>query len=84
MSVVPTAATSGQIDGPGVRERYPDQVEVVFHDVKRDPRVARTYGIRLIPTQVFLLPDGKEFFRHEGFLPLADVEEVLARMGVGR
>ena len=65
-----------------VRERYGDQVEVVFYDVRKDPAMAREYGVTLIPTQVFLGPDGKEFYRHQGYLPLSMVEAVLHRMGV--
>ncbi|GAB6061910.1 thioredoxin family protein [Deferrisoma palaeochoriense] len=65
-----------------VRERYGDQVEVVFYDVRKNPAMAREYGVTLIPTQVFLGPDGKEFYRHQGYLPLPMVEAVLHRMGV--
>ena len=65
-----------------VEDRYPDRVEVVFHDVKKDPATAGQYKVRLIPTQVFLLPDGSEFFRHEGFFGEDDVVAVLERMGV--
>ncbi len=67
-----------------VTRDYGDRVEVVYHDVRKDPSPAREHRIRLIPTQVFLLPDGTEFFRHEGYFPLEQVEEVLARMGVSR
>jgi thioredoxin 1 len=65
-----------------VRKRFSEQVEVIFCDVRKDPAVAGRYGIRLIPTQVFLLPDGSEFFRHEGYFPESDVLTVLARMGL--
>ncbi|MHB8763007.1 MAG: thioredoxin family protein [Deferrisomatales bacterium] len=65
-----------------VRQRFPEQVEVIFHDVKRDPSAAGRYRVRLIPTQVFLLPDGSEFFRHEGYFAEGEVMAVLARMGV--
>lgn len=65
-----------------VRERFPDQVEVSFHDVRKDPTMAGKYGIRLIPTQIFLLPDGTEFFRHEGYFPEGEVMTVLRKMGV--
>lgn len=67
-----------------VRDRHPEQVQVVFHDVRKDPSQAGRYRIRLIPTQVFLLPDGTEFFRHEGYLPESQVMDVLRRMGVKR
>lgn len=67
-----------------VRERHGGRVEVTFHDVRKDPSVAREWRIRLIPTQIFLRPDGTEFFRHEGYLPLEEVERVLAETGLGR
>jgi len=50
-----------------IEEKFGDQVEVVFHDVWKDKAPAQQYGIQLIPTQVFLDENGKEFFRHEGF-----------------
>jgi len=65
-----------------VRERFPERVAVVFHDVKKEPDLAGRYRVRLIPTQVFLLPDGTEFFRHEGYFPENQVVAVLERMGV--
>lgn len=50
-----------------IEEKYKGQVKVVFHDVWKDKAPAQKYGIQLIPTQVFLDENGKEFFRHEGF-----------------
>jgi thioredoxin 1 len=65
-----------------VRDKYGDRVEVVFYDVRKNRAVGREYRIRLIPTQIFLRADGTEFFRHEGYLPLEEVEKVLRGMGV--
>lgn len=65
-----------------VRQKHGERVDVVFHDVKRDPAKAREYRIRLIPAQIFLKPDGQEFFRHEGYFPEDQVMAVLHRMGV--
>ena len=67
-----------------VRENFPDQVEVIFYDVRKLPAMAGEYGVRLIPTQVFLLADGAEFFRHEGYFAEGEVMAVLAKMGVQR
>ncbi|NOS83718.1 MAG: thioredoxin family protein [Ignavibacteria bacterium] len=50
-----------------IEEKFGGQVKVVFHDVWKDKAPAQKYGIQLIPTQVFLDENGKEFFRHEGF-----------------
>lgn len=43
--------------------------------------LARTHRVNLIPTQVLLDAAGRERFRHEGFLPLEDLEAELARLG---
>ncbi|MBN2372656.1 thioredoxin family protein [bacterium] len=66
-----------------IEEKYPD-VNVIFYDVWRPEGrpFAQTYRIRVIPTQVFLDENGKEYFRHEGFFPREEVEKVLAKAGV--
>lgn len=46
---------------------------VQFIDVWQNPDRAKPYGIKLIPTQIFLDPDGKELFRHEGFFGRDDI-----------
>ena len=67
-----------------IEEKYPEQVEVKFYDI-RTPEgrpYARKYDIRVIPTQVFLDSDGKEYFRHKGFFPQKEIEKILKREGV--
>ena len=67
-----------------IEEKYGSQVKIVFHDVwtpEGRPHGMK-YGIRAIPTQVFLDKDGKEYFRHEGFFPFEEIEKVLKRKGV--
>lgn len=67
-----------------VEKKYGDQITIVFHDVwKPDQRqYAEHYGIRVIPTQVFLDRDGKEFHRHEGFYPEAEIDKLLQKRGL--
>jgi len=67
-----------------VGEEYKGQVKVVFHDVwtQQGKVDAEKYNIRVIPTQVFLDKDGKEYFRHEGFFPKEDPVKVLKKQGV--
>jgi thioredoxin 1 len=67
-----------------IEEKYPDQVKVVFYDVwtPEGKPWARTYKISVIPTQVFLDADGKEFFRHEGFFPEEEIVKILNTKGV--
>ncbi len=49
-------------------EEYRGSFAVEFIDVRRNPDAGQEWGIRLIPTQVFLDADGEELFRHEGFM----------------
>ena len=67
-----------------IEKEYPDQVKVVFHDVWTDEGrpYAQKYGIRAIPTQVFLDKNGKEYFRHQGFFPRNELIKVLKKQGV--
>jgi thioredoxin 1 len=67
-----------------IETEYGSQVGVVFYDVWTDegrPQ-GQQYGIRSIPTQVFLDKDGKEFFRHEGYFPKEEIVKVLKTQGV--
>jgi thioredoxin 1 len=67
-----------------IEEKYGDQVKVIFYDVwKADQKkYAQKYGIRLIPTQIFLDEDGKEFHRHEGFYPEKEIDKLLKSKGL--
>ena len=67
-----------------IEEKYGEQIEVIFYDVwKADQKqYAQKYGIKLIPTQVFLDENGKEFFRHEGFYPEAEIDKLLITKGL--
>ena len=69
-----------------LRKKYPDTVEVVFHDVwtKEGEPFGRSFRIRVIPTQVFLDREGKEYYRHEGYLPLEEVLTALEQGGLKR
>jgi thioredoxin 1 len=67
-----------------IAEKYGDQIEVVFYDVWKPEqhKYAEAYGIRFIPTQLFLDKDGKEVYRHEGFFPEAEINQILQKHGL--
>lgn len=67
-----------------IEEKYGEQVKVVFYDVwtKEQRHYAERYKIKLIPTQVFLDENGKEFHRHEGFYPESEIDRVLETKGL--
>lgn len=67
-----------------IEEEYKGQVKVIFYDVwtaEGKPYI-KEFGIRAIPTQVFLDKDGKEYFRHQGFFAKDELVEVLKTQGV--
>jgi len=66
-----------------IEEEYHD-VKVIFYDVwtSEGRPYAQKYGVRAIPTQVFLDKDGKEFFRHMGFFSKEEIVKVLKKQGV--
>jgi len=65
-----------------LRKDYAGRLSIEFYDVRKDPKPAQTYKIRLIPTQIFLDANGKEFFRHEGFFPKEEIIKVLMQAGI--
>ena len=67
-----------------VEEKYGDQIEVIFYDVWEpdQKKYAEQYLISLIPTQVFLDENGKEFHRHQGFYPEAEIDKILQSKGL--
>jgi len=67
-----------------IEEKYGEQVKVIFYDVWKEDqkKYAQQYGIKLITTQVFLDVNGKEFHRHEGFYPEAEIDKILQGKGL--
>ncbi len=65
-----------------ISEKYGDQIEVTFHDVKKDNEIAAKYQIRMIPTQVFLDENGVEIHRHVGFYPEEQIDIFLQEQGL--
>jgi len=67
-----------------IEKKYGEQVKVVFYDVwtQEQKQYAYQYKIKLIPTQVFLDENGKEFFRHEGFYPEKEIDKLLQAKGL--
>ena len=69
-----------------LEKKYPQDLRIIFYDVWSDAGrpAGERYGIRSIPTQVFLDSAGVEFFRHEGYFPLEEVEKILGTRKVAR
>jgi thioredoxin 1 len=73
-----------QVVMKSIEKKYGSQVKVVFHDVwtPEGKPFGEKYGIEVIPTQVFLDENGKEFSRHEGYFPEEELVKVLKSKGV--
>jgi len=65
-----------------LEKEYAGKAAVVFFDVREDPAPAKRFGIRAIPTQIFFDKDGKETYRHEGFLGEEEIVRRFRDMGV--
>ncbi len=61
---------------------YAGKALVMTVDMDANKDLARDFRIRMMPTQVFLTPDGKEFFRNEGTLEREGIMQVFLKMGV--
>jgi thioredoxin 1 len=53
-----------------IREQYPEKVNVVFYNITfpENRKLMKYYGVSIIPTQILLDDEGKEFFRHTGYI----------------
>jgi thioredoxin 1 len=63
-------------------QAYSGRAIVMAVDMDANKDLVRSFKIRMMPTQVFLAPDGKEFFRNEGTLERDQIAQVFAKMGV--
>jgi len=62
-----------------VEEKYPNKVKTVFYDVwtPEGKEAAKNFEFDVIPTQVFLDKNGKEYARHVGYFEFEELEKIL-------
>ena len=65
-----------------LEKEYGGKAAIVFIDVWKDRSQARRFKIRAIPTQIFFNKEGKEVFRHVGFMSEKAIIKQLKKMGV--
>ena len=65
-----------------LKSEYAGKLQVDFFDVWKDPAAAEYYGVKVIPTQIFFDPDGRELFRHVGFYSKPDILKKWTELGV--
>ena len=65
-----------------LKAEYSGKAEILFIDVWKDPPQAEKFGVQAIPTQIFFDKNGREVYRHMGFLDKQAIVEILTRLGV--
>jgi thioredoxin 1 len=65
-----------------VEKKYRGKAAVILIDVRKNQEPAKRFGIRAIPTQIFFDKQGKEVYRHAGFMSEAEIDQVFQNMGV--
>ena len=65
-----------------LEEEYAGRASILILDVDEYRSLSRKYRVVMIPTQIFFDSDGKEVYRHQGFMPEEDIVAQLKKMGV--
>ncbi len=65
-----------------LRGQYKDRLTVDFIDVWENPDAAEKYDVSTIPTQIFFDAEGKERYRHIGFISKDDILRKWKELGV--
>lgn len=66
-----------------LEKEYGGRANIILLEISEHRDLARKYGVRVIPTQVFFDRDGTEYWRHEGFLSKDAIIEKLKELSVG-
>lgn len=64
-----------------LQKKYANQLSTEFFNVENAGAIANSFKVTIIPTQVFLDPQGKELFRHEGYFPEEDIIKKWQELG---
>jgi thioredoxin 1 len=65
-----------------LQKEYKGKASIVFIDVWNNPEISRKFDVRAIPTQIFYDKNGKEVFRHTGFMDKKSIIALLEKLGV--
>jgi len=65
-----------------VEANHKDNIQVITIDVFQDEKSTEPFNIRVIPTQVVRDKNGKEIYRHEGFISYEALTAKLYNLGI--
>ena len=64
-----------------LKEDFAGQMDVKFVDAWKNREEASSFGVQMIPTQIFYAEDGKELYRHTGFFAREDILATWQKLG---
>ena len=62
-------------------QKYANSVRIIKIDAHDDADLAREYGVKAVPTSIFLDKDHREVYRRKGFMSQKQIESQLKKMG---
>ena len=62
--------------------KYQGKAEIVFINLLDDPEQQYRFELKALPTQIFFNREGKEIYRHTGFMAEKAIMKQLKKMGV--
>ena len=65
-----------------LEKEYRGKATIVFINLLEDPEQQYVYRLKALPTQIFFNPEGKEVYRHVGFMSEKDIVAQLKKMGI--
>ncbi len=65
-----------------LEREYGGRAAIAFIDISIYRDFVRKFGVRAIPTQIFFDKEGREVYRHMGFMSERDIVAQLRKMGV--
>lgn len=65
-----------------LQTEYAGSLIVEVFDIHEKPDIGKKYNVRLIPTQIFYDKNGKELYRHVGFMSKKEIISTFERFGI--
>ncbi|MGE5258916.1 MAG: thioredoxin family protein [Hyphomicrobiales bacterium] len=65
-----------------IGRQYAEKATVIPVDISIHPEQAARFGVKAIPVEVFFDADGREIYRHLGFMSEKDILDQFKKMGL--
>jgi thioredoxin 1 len=65
-----------------IKEEYPNKVAIKIIDIAIKTEIAKKFQVTAIPTQIFIDKEGKQYFKHVGYLSKSDILKIFKQKGL--